>query len=121
MLDGAPHAGHRFPQGAVPADGCEAWFDDVHGAGWRLVTVDDPGGIESPDLDWFAAHGGTVVGVGGFETYRRWFTGHDTRWALQRPDFHLYGTARSPAEAAGLLAHLRTDLAGVRSTQEHHR
>ena len=25
--------------------------------------------------------------------YARWFASHDARYALQRPDFHLYGTA----------------------------
>ena len=39
-----------------------------------------------------------------------WFREHDVRWALQRPDFHLYGTARDAAGATELVAHLRSHL-----------
>ena len=42
--------------------------------------------------------------------YGRWFAEHDATAALQRPDFHLYGTAASPADAAALVDHLRTRL-----------
>ena len=84
--------------------------------GWSPSTTRR--GLESRRPgDWFAAdrRDRRAAWRGRRRTYRRWFAGHDARWALQRPDFHLYGTARSPAEAAGLLADLRTDLAG-RST-----
>jgi hypothetical protein len=49
-----------------------------------------------------------VVTVAGDEVYGRWFTEHDATAALQRPDFHLYGTATSAAGAATLVEHLRT-------------
>ncbi len=106
---GSPHAGTLFPQGTVNGER----FDDVHGAGWRLVTV-DPAPIDraSPAAEWFASIGGRVVTVSGDDdVYGRWFTEHDTTAALQRPDFHLYGTAASPAGAATLIDRLRTRLA----------
>jgi flavoprotein hydroxylase len=104
----SPHAGTLFPQATI--DGRR--FDDVHGAGWRLVTIDPgPVDLDSDTRAWFAAIGGSVVNVGGDDGYRHWFTAHDATTALQRPDFHLYGTATSPAGAATLIEHLRTRLA----------
>ncbi len=50
---------------------------------------------------WFASIGGRVVTVPADDpVYGRWFTEHDATAALQRPDFHLYGTAASAAGAA---------------------
>lgn len=106
---GAPHAGSLFVQGTV--DGRR--FDDVHGAGWTLVTVGPEGcDLAAETSRWFASIGGRVVTVlAGDPVYGRWFAEHDAIAALQRPDFHLYGTAASPAEAATLVDHLRTRLA----------
>ena len=44
------------------------------------------------------------------------------RWALQRPDFHIYGTATDAAGAAALVEHLRARLTHTDSTTEetHH-
>ena len=39
-----------------------------------------------------------------------WFRRHGVRWALQRPDFHIYGTATDVAGAAELVEHLRARL-----------
>lgn len=104
----AAHAGHLFVQGTV--DG--RLFDDVHGAGWRLVLLGvDEGAIDPAARDWFASIGGRVVALRDPDpTYVRWFAEHDVTGALQRPDFHLYGTATSPTSASALLRHLRTDL-----------
>ena len=87
-------------------------FDDVHGAGWRLLTIDaDPIELDADTHHWFASIGGAVVAVPPEDpTYRRWFHEHPSTAALQRPDFHLYGTAASPAEAVALVDHLRTRL-----------
>jgi flavoprotein hydroxylase len=120
----APLAGELFPQ----ADLGGRWFDDVHGVGWRLVTVDavDPAGGDDPDdgsgldpalVDWFAGIGGATItgdmvgGVAVAEDLGAWFDAHDVRWALQRPDFHLFGAAADRAGAARLLAELRRRLA----------
>jgi hypothetical protein len=42
--------------------------------------------------------------------FTRWFAERGASWALQRPDFRLYGTATSPEEASGLLEALRHQL-----------
>jgi 2-polyprenyl-6-methoxyphenol hydroxylase-like FAD-dependent oxidoreductase len=110
----SPQAGTLFVQGAV--DGRR--FDDVHGGGWRLVTIDPaPIDLDPAAGEWFASIGGTVVTVAGDEVYGRWFTEHDATAALQRPDFHLYGTATSAAGAATLIEHLRTRLANQPARQ----
>ncbi|HEY6425607.1 MAG TPA: NAD-binding protein [Acidimicrobiales bacterium] len=48
----------------------------------------------------------------------RWFTEHKTTTTLERPDFHLNGTATSPAGVAALIAYLRTRLANQPARQE---
>jgi flavoprotein hydroxylase len=108
----SPHAGHLFVQGLV--DGRP--FDDVHGSGWRLVTTEAGavGDATFPTelLTWFHSIGGAVVAVDDSdEVFGRWFDEHDARWALQRPDFYLYGTAGTVTDAAALLADLRSHLA----------
>lgn len=104
----APHAGHLFVQGTI--DGRR--FDDVHGLGWCLVTLDiDVDAIEPSIREWFASIGGRVVHLTEPDpVYPRWFAEHDTVAALQRPDFHLYGTATTAAEASTLLEDLRSHL-----------
>jgi flavoprotein hydroxylase len=105
---GSPHAGHRFVQGTVGG----RLFDDVHGAGWRLVTVDvDRAAIDAAARAWFGSIGGRVVPLPHPDAdYGRWFAERDTACALQRPDFHLYGTAVDAAGASRLLDDLRRHL-----------
>jgi hypothetical protein len=101
----APLAGERFPQAKLG----DRWFDDVHGAGWRFVTDDPAAGDLDPALvDWLESIGGRVIRVEEHAPdLTAWLREHNVRWALQRPDFHLYGTAADRAAAADLLAHLR--------------
>jgi flavoprotein hydroxylase len=108
VSDGSPAAGELFPQGDLGG----RWFDDVHGAGWRLVTLDTGRGELEPDLAaWFGTIGGAVVEVTGLAPdLDAWFAVHGARWALQRPDFHLFGTAVDLGGATGLLAELRRRL-----------
>jgi 2-polyprenyl-6-methoxyphenol hydroxylase-like FAD-dependent oxidoreductase len=102
---GAPLAGRLFPQAELE----DGWFDDVHGVGWRLVTVDPDVARFDPDLArWFAGVGGAVVDVRDRATdLQAWFDAHGIRWALQRPDFHLFGAAADLAGAAALVAEVR--------------
>jgi hypothetical protein len=104
----APHAGRQFVQGRVEG----RLFDDVHGAGWRLVTNGaDADGIAAAEREWFESIGGQVVALGDpDDTYRRWFAEHDTSFALQRPDCYLYGTAGNAAAATSLIVDLRNHL-----------
>ncbi len=106
----SPFAGHLFVQGAVPG----GLFDEVHGAGWRLVAMGPAeAGVDAEARTWFEAIGGKVVALDEPDAvYGRWFAEHDATWALQRPDFHLYGTARDAAGASAMLDHLRRHLAG---------
>jgi hypothetical protein len=111
----SPNAGRLFVQGKVHG----RWFDDAHGAGWRLVTVDiDAGSINASAREWFESIGGRIVPLPHPDpTYCRWFTDHDTTCALQRPDFYLYGTATTAAGASMLLEDLRRQLSSAHNAQ----
>jgi 2-polyprenyl-6-methoxyphenol hydroxylase-like FAD-dependent oxidoreductase len=102
---GSARAGELFPQGDLGG----RWFDDVHGVGWRFVTVDPDAGDLDPSLsEWLGSIGGAVVDISETATdLATWFVANDVRWALQRPDFHLYGTASDVAGAAQLVVGLR--------------
>ena len=105
---GTPLAGELFPQGEVD----DRWYDDVYGFGLRLVT-DDPEwtGLDPALVAWLESVGGAVINV--TRTARdltAWFETHDVRWAMQRPDFYLFGTASDLDGATSLLADLRSQL-----------
>ncbi|HWS44932.1 MAG TPA: FAD-dependent monooxygenase, partial [Acidimicrobiia bacterium] len=104
----SPHAGDVWVQPVV--DG--RLFDDVHGAGWRLVTIDADGDALGPAAqDWFASIGGQIVQLVQPDARAcRWFATREATWVLQRPDFHLYGTATTAADATALLDDLHTQL-----------
>ena len=111
---GDPGAGQTFPQGMIVSDGVRVRFDDVHGAGWRLVTITGehvPADVDPALVSWFADLPGIVVTLSADtdadRTYASWFAEHNCTWALQRPDFHVHGVARDAAGAAELLADLR--------------
>ena len=109
----SPHAGELFVQ---PVLGPRL-FDDLHGAGWRLVTLDTGiDHLDAPTVEWFESIGGKAVSVEPIEPLlRAWFADRGVTWALQRPDFYLYGTATDPATASALLSQLRSHLAA-----DHH-
>ena len=113
----ADHGG-LFPQGHVRSGDRTGLFDDVVGAGWCLVASDpcllDP---LTPDLlhAWGAIGGrvavlGTEPGDGGLEdldaVYRPWFAAHAGAAAVVRPDWYVYGTARTGEELAATLGGL---------------
>lgn len=106
----APHAGIQLVQGRVGGRP----FDEVHGNGWRLVARGadaDTERIDASEQAWFETIGGKVVVLDGPDPwFDEWFDERDTTYALQRPDFYLYGTAPTTEAASSLLADLRRHL-----------
>jgi 2-polyprenyl-6-methoxyphenol hydroxylase-like FAD-dependent oxidoreductase len=124
LLPGDAHAGQLFVQGEVRCGARTGRFDDVVGRGWTLVGADfDPAGSLDPDLAaFFASLGGRVAHVGAAApvvdvngSYARWFASAGVAVALQRPDFHLFGTAAGRDGTATLLRELRRRLRDPRS------
>jgi 2-polyprenyl-6-methoxyphenol hydroxylase-like FAD-dependent oxidoreductase len=116
----AAHRGELFVQGTLD----DTPFDDVHGAGWRLLAFDptsDAGlGLSDEVSEWFAAIGGKIITVDRPDpVWARWLASRTARWALQRPDFCLYGTATDAAGAGRLLADLRSHLLDPTSVFDH--
>lgn len=102
-------AGELFPQPILD----DGHFDDVHGVGWRLITIEDPerNGALDPELgEWFAGIGGRIVAIDPSPELANWFASRSATHVLQRPDFHLFGAAADPAGAAHLVAELRDRL-----------
>jgi flavoprotein hydroxylase len=105
----SPHAGRLFVQPRIG----DLFLDDVHGAGWLLATVgDDLGGLEPSAVQWFESIGGGVVTLDRTDPVASaWFADRTVTWALQRPDFYVFGTAGDAAGASTLLNDLRAQLA----------
>ncbi|MCB0965715.1 MAG: bifunctional 3-(3-hydroxy-phenyl)propionate/3-hydroxycinnamic acid hydroxylase [Ilumatobacter sp.] len=109
FIDDSPDAGALFVQGTIggrPAD-------DVLGVGWRIVSP-FPVVLDDDLADWFASIDGVVSVVDPAApddpNTRRWFDSHGRHAVLQRPDFHVYGTAATDVELARLLVRLRAAL-----------
>ncbi len=121
LVDGDPLAGHLFPQGEVRRGAATGRFDDVVGRGFTLVSpVADPASRLAPELAaFFASLGGVSAHVapGGpvhdlHGTYARWFADNGVGVVLNRPDFHVFGTAPAIDGAATLVGRLRSALEG---------
>jgi flavoprotein hydroxylase len=124
LVPGDALAGHLCVQGEVAHAGRRGRFDDVVGRGFALLSpVADPLRHLPADLaEFFAALGGigAHVAPGGpvddvQGTYARWFREHGAAVVLQRPDFHVFGSAPTVDGAAGLVEQLRDALAHRRS------
>jgi 2-polyprenyl-6-methoxyphenol hydroxylase-like FAD-dependent oxidoreductase len=113
LIHSSVATGEQFIQGAL--DGRP--FDDVVGGGWQLVTVDGAEGLDREAVNWFASIGGAVASVAAEPAYQQWFADHGCTWALQRPDFYLFGTAASAVDANVLLGDLRRRLASLDAYQ----
>jgi flavoprotein hydroxylase len=117
LREGSPLAGELFLQGRIRADGAEGLFDDVLGGGWHLIAAGPGPAIPAGLAEWFAELGGRIVVLGEEVDdldgcYTAWFRTHGLRAALQRPDFHLFGTASSGSDVVRLLDDLRRALEG---------
>jgi len=94
-------------------------FDEVHGYGWRLLTLDDSTIEESISPDsrdfFFRALGGKCISIMDEQDsegeYREWFKGHMglDHVILIRPDFYVFGHAPK-GDVEGLVRELRTKL-----------
>jgi 2-polyprenyl-6-methoxyphenol hydroxylase-like FAD-dependent oxidoreductase len=119
LASGDPAAGALFVQDFVRRGGVSGRFDDVVGRGFALVsTAGDPAdALDAESARFFAALGGITAHVaagapiedlrGG---YARWFAQHGAALALVRPDFAVFGVARSLDGAPALVAALRERL-----------
>src|SRR5207247_6523667 len=96
-------------------------FDDVVGLGFTLVSpVAHPANPLAPELAaFFASLGGVSAHVAPgapvhdlHGTYARWFAENGVGVVLQRPDFHVFGTAPAIDGAATLAGRLRSALEG---------
>jgi 2-polyprenyl-6-methoxyphenol hydroxylase-like FAD-dependent oxidoreductase len=113
---GSVAAGELFVQDQVQRDGVTGLFDDVVGPGFALVSLDgDPAAhLDARLAAFFASLGGVTAHVGGGgpiadlgDGYRRWFRERGVAVALQRPDFHVFGTAPSLSGVDSLVSGLR--------------
>jgi len=115
-----PHAGCLGPQGRIRRGGEIGRFDDLVGRGnFVLLGLDgDPGGYLSPDLRrrW-AAIGGIIASLGAASpiadvdgAYLNWFAARDAKVAVLRPDFYVFGTGASLADAGALAARVLSQI-----------
>jgi 2-polyprenyl-6-methoxyphenol hydroxylase-like FAD-dependent oxidoreductase len=117
----ADHGG-LFPQGPVRTSQKSGRFDDVAGTGWSIV-VSDSGLLDGLSGEqWIAweAIGGRYSSIGASiddhdledvgSVYARWFAENSCSAVVVRPDWHIYGTARSGAELSTLLHTLTRSL-----------
>jgi 2-polyprenyl-6-methoxyphenol hydroxylase-like FAD-dependent oxidoreductase len=102
--DGSGAAGSLFPQGLL--DGRLA--EDTFEAGFALYAL-TPELVPPDTVQALARLGGSVIAAGE-DVYRDWFAAHGCAAALVRPDFYVFGTATSPAEARALLTRLEEAL-----------
>jgi hypothetical protein len=110
LFDSSPGAGELFPQSDITCETRRGRADDVVPAEWRLWHAEAEV-FDDQDLEWFRAHGGRVLQMGDdihdlSDSYATWLSTRNVNSALERPDFHVFGTR--PAGSAGeLLAALR--------------
>jgi 3-(3-hydroxy-phenyl)propionate hydroxylase len=112
------------PQGVVRRGTAEGRFDDLLGWGFQLIGwrhdpalplraeqrafLDQVHGIIAGVTD--RAGNGSIVDVGG--AYRRFFDEHRVEAALLRPDFTIFGVARTRDQVPALVDDLRQQLTG---------
>lgn len=103
IIDHSTGAGQLFPQGSINGE----LFDDVHGVGWRLITIDN-NTLDDDAANWFRSIDGDVIVIADNQgALGKWFDAHDCSWALQRPDFTVFGTATNAPEASSMINRLR--------------
>ena len=120
LAEGDPLAGRLVVQGVVRRGQALGRFDDVVGGGFVLLSAagDPTRRLPAPLAAFFASVGGLGAHVGPGAPvddvegrYARWFAAHPVGAVLQRPDFHVFGTARDIEETPDLVAQLQRALA----------
>jgi len=120
LAEGDPLAGRLVVQGVVRRGQALGRFDDVVGGGFVLLSAagDPTRCLPAPLAAFFASVGGLGAHVGPGAPvddvegrYARWFAAHPVGAVLQRPDFHVFGTARDIEETPDLVAQLQRALA----------
>ena len=121
IAQGAPAAGDAFGQARVRYNGVEGQFDDVAGRGWLILARNgDPDAALSPeDTAFWRSLDGKTLRLGGGRGdvhdldgyYTSLFDAYGCDVLLKRPDYYIYGGARSVNEMSGLFKTLRARLA----------
>jgi 2-polyprenyl-6-methoxyphenol hydroxylase-like FAD-dependent oxidoreductase len=119
-LLGDSHAGELGLQAVVACDGRRGLFDDLAGPrGWTLLSplCDPLAGLAPSTADWWHSIGGTGHHVASDaavddveDHYKGWFSELGAAVVLQRPDCHLFGTARYVEGAEDLVQAARAAL-----------
>lgn len=124
LHEGDPLVGMLSAQGQVRQGDRTGRFDDVVGSGWVVLSpVADPRDVLDEEqlafLDDIGAHPVRVTseGASGDETivdlegrYANWFEEAGVEAIVVRPDFYVYGTARTMEELPRLVSSLRSAL-----------
>ncbi len=109
-------AGTLFPQREVSIGGQARMLDDVVGGGFVLYILGEStaGFLDAAAADYLDALGGSVMAISaemdGGGDYRSWFQRNGCLTVLVRPDFYVFGSARSGAEACAMVGRLRAAL-----------
>lgn len=119
-VDDAPGAGSLSPQGVIVANGRQGLFDDVIGARFAVIaqrggdleslTSDNIDALKTLDAALVALDGpGSILDVDG--VYHAWLDALESTAVIVRPDFYVYGGARTANELNELVSRLRRALA----------
>ncbi|HEY7457500.1 MAG TPA: bifunctional 3-(3-hydroxy-phenyl)propionate/3-hydroxycinnamic acid hydroxylase [Xanthobacteraceae bacterium] len=125
LLSGASRStpvGDLAPQGIVRRGGCSDRFDDLVGWGFQLIgwRHDPAMNLHQGQREFLARIGGVVCGVAERASegivadvngaYGAFFRRHEIETMLARPDFTIFGVARSPEESRRMVEDLRDQL-----------
>ena len=118
-----PPTGTLGPQGIVTVGGRTGRFDDVVGWGFQLIYrgADPAAHLDPAQRDFFRRIGGVTAGVASASSgdglaldadgaYERFFRAHGIAGLLMRPDFTVFGVARTADELPALIDDLRAQL-----------
>jgi 2-polyprenyl-6-methoxyphenol hydroxylase-like FAD-dependent oxidoreductase len=121
-LDAAGGPGELALQAPVARGGRVELFDDLFDADarWQVIaTTGDPRDLlDAGDRAFLERLGAVFAHIGPAEdvdgSYAEHFARHGLAVLIARPDFYVYGGARTPCELAQLVAELRAQVSGER-------